>query len=142
MEHLYLSLFPSTAHLSPPLLLLAVIGWSYLWIDFFHALIIPSHWRRLQEVESNHHNLSEILHRCYVVKLLLDRGQTLIETPLHWAASKFLPNIRRRSIGTVPCLTGDYTGMSKKMSARLRELATELGARSRNLANIFLDIPV
>ena len=28
------------------------------------------------------------------------------------------------------------------MSARLRELATELGASSRNLADVFLDIPV
>ena len=32
--------------------------------------------------------------------------------------------------------------MSKKTSARLRELSTELGAISRNLAGIFWDIPV
>ena len=35
-----------------------------------------------------------------------------------------------------------YTGLSKNMSARLRELATELGASSHNLADVFLDIPV
>ena len=35
-----------------------------------------------------------------------------------------------------------YTGLYKKVSARLRELATELGASSRNLADVFLDIPV
>ena len=39
-------------------------------------------------------------------------------------------------------LNQECTGLSKKMSARLRELATELGASSRNLADVFLDIPV
>ena len=32
--------------------------------------------------------------------------------------------------------------MSKKTPARLRELSTELGAISRNLADVFLDISV
>ena len=35
-----------------------------------------------------------------------------------------------------------YTAMSQKTSARLRELSTELGTISRNLADVFLDIPV
>ena len=35
-----------------------------------------------------------------------------------------------------------YTGMSKKTSARLRELAPSSVASSRNLADVFLDNPV
>ena len=35
-----------------------------------------------------------------------------------------------------------YTALAKKTSARLRELAPSSVASSRNLADVFLDIPV
>ena len=94
-----------------------------------------------------------------VVQLLLDKGANPNKatrtgaTSLHWAAHSGHKNVVQlllergadpnlASISGWTPLHAVCTGLCKKMSARLRELATELGASSHNLADVFLDVPV